>query len=45
MYWKNKPILKTWYKNNGDYTAKYDGIKLTEKMILSSKSIINTCIV
>jgi hypothetical protein len=31
MYWKNNPIRNTWYKNNGDYTAKYDGIKLTEK--------------
>ena len=31
MYWKEKVIKNTWYKNNGDYTAKYDGIKLTEK--------------
>lgn len=31
LYWKNKPIKNTWYKNNGDYTAKYNGIKLTEK--------------
>jgi len=31
LYWKNKPLKNTWYKNNGDYTAKYDGVKLTEK--------------
>jgi len=31
LYWKNKPLKNTWYKNNGDYTAKYNGIKLTEK--------------
>lgn len=31
LYWKNSPLKNTWYKNNGDYTAKYDGIKLTEK--------------
>lgn len=31
LYWKNKVIKNTWYKNNGDYTAKYNGIKLTEK--------------
>ena len=31
LYWKNSPLKNTWYKNNGDYTAKYNGIKLTEK--------------
>jgi len=31
LYWKDKPLRNTWYKNNGDYTAKYNGIKLTEK--------------
>lgn len=31
LYWKNNPIKNTWYKNNGDYTAKYSGVKLTEK--------------
>jgi len=31
LYWKTKPLKNTWYKNNGDYTAKYNGIKLTEK--------------
>ena len=31
MYWKDKNLVNTWYKNNGDYTAKYNGIKLTEK--------------
>jgi len=31
LYWKDKPLKNTWYKNNGDYTAKYDGVKLTEK--------------
>jgi len=31
LYWKNSPLKNTWYKNNGDYTAKYAGVKLTEK--------------
>lgn len=31
LYWKNNPLKNTWYKNNGDYTAKYVGVKLTEK--------------
>lgn len=31
LYWKNSPLKNTWYKNNGDYTSKYDGVKLTEK--------------
>lgn len=31
LYWKEKAIKNTWYKNNGDYTAKYNGVKLTEK--------------
>jgi len=31
LYWKNNALKNTWYKNNGDYTAKYNGIKLTEK--------------
>ena len=31
LYWKNNPLKNTWYKNNGDYTAKYNGVKLTEK--------------
>lgn len=31
LYWKNSPLKNTWYKNNGDYTAKYEGVKLTEK--------------
>ena len=31
LYWKERPLINTWYKNNGDYTAKYNGIKLTEK--------------
>jgi len=31
LYWKNKPLKNTWYKNNGDYTAKYNSVKLTEK--------------
>jgi hypothetical protein len=31
LYWKNNPLKNTWYKNNGDYTAKYAGVKLTEK--------------
>lgn len=31
LYWKNSPLKNTWYKNNGDYTAKYNGVKLTEK--------------
>ncbi len=31
LYWKDRVIKNTWYKNNGDYTAKYAGVKLTEK--------------
>lgn len=31
IYWKSNPLKNTWYKNNGDYTAKYNGVKLTEK--------------
>jgi len=31
IYWKNSPLKNTWYKNNGNYTAKYNGVKLTEK--------------
>jgi hypothetical protein len=31
LYWKDKVIKNTWYKNNGNYTAKYNGLKLTEK--------------
>jgi len=31
LYWKNNALKNTWYKNNGDYTAKYNGVKLTEK--------------
>lgn len=31
LYWKNNPLKNTWYKNNRDYTAKYNGVKLTEK--------------
>jgi hypothetical protein len=42
MYWKNNPIRNTWYKNNGDYTAKYDGVKLTEKADFIPKNPILT---
>ena len=31
LYRKDKSLKNTWYKNNGDYVAKYDGVKLTEK--------------
>jgi hypothetical protein len=30
LYWKNNPLKNTWYKNNGKYTAKFNGIKLKE---------------
>ena len=30
IYWKNNVLRNTWYKNNGLYTAKYEGVKLTE---------------
>jgi len=41
LYWKDKPLKNTWYKNNGDYTAKYDGVKLTEKAdIVPTKPIL-----
>jgi hypothetical protein len=31
LYWKNKPIINTWYKNNGDCTTTYLGKTLVEK--------------
>lgn len=30
LYWKEKPLKNTWYKNNPHYTAKYSEVKLTE---------------
>lgn len=30
LYWKSKPLKNTWYKNNGEYVSKYNGIKLKE---------------
>lgn len=30
LYWKDKPLKNTWYKNNPDYTSKYAGVKITE---------------
>jgi len=30
LYWSDKELKNTWYKNNGKYTAKYDGITLIE---------------
>lgn len=30
LYWKSKPLVNTWYKNNPEYTAKYNGVLLTE---------------
>lgn len=45
LYWKNKVIKNTWYKNNGDYTAKYDGIKLTEKAdFVPMNPILGSCL-
>ena len=31
LYWKNKPIINTWYKNNGDCSTTYLGKTLVEK--------------
>lgn len=31
LYWKEKGIKNTWYKNNGDCTTTYNGLTLTEK--------------
>jgi len=42
LYWKDKPLINTWYKNNGDYTAKYNGIKLTEKADMTPDNPILT---
>ena len=30
LYWSDKPLRNTWYKNNGRYTARYAGILLRE---------------
>lgn len=30
LYRKDKELVNTWYKNNGEYTAKYNGITLKE---------------
>ena len=31
LYWKEKGIKNTWYKNNGDCATTYNGLTLTEK--------------
>jgi hypothetical protein len=31
IYWKEKAIKNTWYKNNGDCTTTYNGLTLIEK--------------
>ena len=35
LYWKNKPIINTWYKNNGDCSTTYLGKTLVEKSNLN----------
>ncbi|MBC7845517.1 MAG: hypothetical protein H7Y10_03395 [Flavobacterium sp.] len=35
LYWKNKPIINTWYKNNGDCSTTYLGKTLVEKSNLT----------
>jgi hypothetical protein len=40
LYWKDKPIKNTWYKNNGDYESKYNGIKLKENENITPKNPI-----
>jgi hypothetical protein len=35
LYWKNKPIINTWYKNNGDCSTTYLGNTLVEKSNLT----------
>jgi hypothetical protein len=30
IFWKNRPIKNTFYKNNGEYSAKFNGIVLKE---------------
>jgi hypothetical protein len=30
LYWQNRPLKNTYYKNNGEYTTKFQGVKLTE---------------
>jgi hypothetical protein len=30
LFWKNRPIKNTFYKNNGEYSAKFNGIVLKE---------------
>jgi len=42
MYWKERPLINTWYKNNGDYTSKYNSVKLTEKADITPDNPILT---
>lgn len=35
LYWKSKPIINTWYKNNGDCSTTYLGNTLVEKSNLN----------
>lgn len=40
LYWKDKPIKNTWYKNNGEYESKYNGVKLKENKDITPKNPI-----
>jgi len=42
LYWKNKPIINTWYKNNGDCSTTYLGKTLVEKSNLTPVNPIVT---
>jgi hypothetical protein len=42
LYWKNKPIINTWYKNNGDCSTTYLGKTLIEKSDLTPSNPLVT---
>lgn len=42
LYWKNKPIINTWYKNNGDCSTTYLGNTLVEKSDLTPSNPLVT---
>ena len=42
LYWKDKPLKNTWYKNNLDYTAKFNGQTIRQAQdILPSNPIVS----
>lgn len=40
LAWNDRPLINTWYKNNELFTARYNGITLTEKSNINPKNPI-----